>query len=233
MKPFVYTRATEIDTAISAVNERQTATFIGGGTNLLDMMKGGTALPEHLVDINRLPLNQIESRPDGSVRIGAMVTNSHMAGHPLIRQRYPMVSEAILAGATQQLRNKATLGGNLMQRTRCYYFANPLLPCNKREPGSGCPAIEGYNRIHAILGTSEQCIATHPSDMCVALTALDAVSQPDRTERNYGSLAGRTINPLRFHSGHYSNSTYRCRITRSESRKRAGNYQICWRWFWQ
>jgi xanthine dehydrogenase YagS FAD-binding subunit len=175
MNPFSYLLATESATAQAAIAERPTAKFIAGGTNLLDLMKEGVETPPQLVDINRLPLEQIQIQADGGVRLGSLARNSDAAYHPTIQARYPMLSEAILAGASPQLRNMATTGGNLMQRTRCYYFTDPTAPCNKRIPGSGCPAISGYNRIHAILGTSEHCIATHPSDMCVALVALDAI----------------------------------------------------------
>lgn len=177
MKPFNYSRVTAADAAIANIEGSRTAKFIGGGTNLLDLIKEGVEQPDKLVDINRLPLTQITEIANGGVRIGALARNSDTANHPLIRERYPLLSQAILAGASAQLRNMATNGGNLMQRTRCYYFYDTISPCNKRQPGSGCPAIEGYNRIHAILGASEQCIATHPSDMCVALVALDAVVQ--------------------------------------------------------
>ena len=175
MKPFSYTRADSSGAAVAAVNSDRSAKFIGGGTNLLDLMKLDVEQPEQLVDVNPIPFAEIEELPDGGVRIGAMARNTYTANHPLIRQRYPLLSQAFLSGATQQLRNMATVGGNLMQRTRCYYFYDPATPCNKREPGSGCAALDGFNRIHAILGTSEECIATHPSDMCVALAALDAV----------------------------------------------------------
>jgi xanthine dehydrogenase YagS FAD-binding subunit len=143
---------------------------------LIDLMKMGVETPNELVDINRLPLGQIEELPNKGLRIGALARNSDVAKHELIKTRYPVLSEALLSGASPQLRNMATVGGNLLQRTRCYYFYDPAFPaCNKRKPGSGCGAIEGYNRIHAILGQSEQCIATNPSDMCVALAALDAI----------------------------------------------------------
>lgn len=175
MKPFNYSRALAADAAISSIGTDRTAKFIGGGTNLLDLIKEGVEQPDKLIDINRLPLTQITELANGGVRLGALARNSDTANHPLIRERYPLLSQAILAGASAQLRNMATNGGNLMQRTRCYYFYDTAVPCNKRQPGSGCPAIEGYNRIHAILGASDQCIATHPSDMCVALVALDAV----------------------------------------------------------
>ena len=150
------------------------AKFIAGGTNLIDLMKEDVERPSRLIDISRLPLGAVEETPDGGVRIGALVPNADLAHHPLIARRYPMLASAILAGASAQLRNMASTGGNLLQRTRCYYFYDTATPCNKREPGSGCSARNGLNRIHAILGTSESCIATHPSDMCVALAALDA-----------------------------------------------------------
>ena len=175
MKTFDYTRASSTEEAVSAINSIKQAKFLGGGTNLIDLIKEGVEQPDHLVDVTKLSLATIEELPDGGVRIGAMARNSDTANHPLIRQRYPVLSQAFLAGASPQLRNMATVGGNLMQRTRCYYFTDTAMPCNKREPGSGCAAIEGFNRIHGILGTSKQCIATHPSDMCVALAALDAV----------------------------------------------------------
>ena len=175
MNPFTYSRVTDANQAVAAISDKQ-AKFLGGGTNLIDLMKMGVETPNELIDINRLPLAQIEERPDKGVRIGAMARNSDVAEHELIKTRYPVLSEALLAGASPQLRNMATVGGNLMQRTRCYYFYDPAFPaCNKRKPGSGCGALEGYNRIHAILGQSEHCIATNPSDMCVALAALDAI----------------------------------------------------------
>jgi xanthine dehydrogenase YagS FAD-binding subunit len=176
MNPFTYSRAADADQAVTAVSGKPESKFLGGGTNLIDLMKMGVETPNELIDINRLPLGQIEELPDKGVRIGAMVRNSDLAQHELIKSRYPVLSQALLSGASPQLRNMATVGGNLMQRTRCYYFYDPAFPaCNKRIPGSGCGALDGYNRIHAVLGQSEQCIATHPSDMCVALAALDAV----------------------------------------------------------
>src|SRR5438132_9127544 len=177
MNPFIYTRAADPQQATQATAANANAKFLAGGTNLIDLMKMGVERPTQLVDLNRLPLAQIEELPNGGgVRIGALARNSDVAEHALIVQRYPVLSQALLAGASPQLRNLATTGGNLLQRTRCYYFYDPAFPqCNKRKPGSGCGAIDGYNRIHAILGHSEQCIATHPSDMCVALAALDAI----------------------------------------------------------
>jgi xanthine dehydrogenase YagS FAD-binding subunit len=176
MNPFTYSRAGDAGQAVTAISGKPHGKFLGGGTNLIDLMKMGVETPSALVDINRLPLAQIEELPDNRVRIGALARNSDVAEHDLIKSRYPVLSQALLSGASPQLRNMATVGGNLMQRTRCYYFYDPAFPaCNKRKPGSGCGALEGYNRIHAILGQSEQCIATNPSDMCVALAALDAV----------------------------------------------------------
>jgi xanthine dehydrogenase YagS FAD-binding subunit len=175
MNSFTYTRASDVANAISEVTTNDRAKFIAGGTNLIDLMKENVARPSHLVDITRLPLSRIEDTADGGLRLGALVTNADTAYNEQVEKRYPLLSKAILAGATAQLRNMATNGGNLMQRTRCYYFYDVATPCNKRDPGTGCSAINGFNRIHAILGTSEQCIATHPSDMCVALAALEAV----------------------------------------------------------
>ncbi|MFL6589464.1 MAG: FAD binding domain-containing protein [Chthoniobacterales bacterium] len=177
MNPFVYSRANDAAAAVTGIAAKPHTKFLGGGTNLIDLMKMGVETPEQLIDINRLPMAQIEELPDGKgVRIGALARNSDVAEHALINERYPVLSQALLAGASPQLRNMATVGGNLMQRTRCYYFYDPAFPkCNKRSPGSGCGALTGYNRIHAILGQSEQCIATNPSDMSVALAALDAV----------------------------------------------------------
>lgn len=177
MRPFSYRCPQTVDEAIQNYAQAQETRFIGGGTNLLDLMKMGVERPAHLVDISRLPLTKIEEHGDG-IRIGAMMSNTDAANHPLVRTRYPVLSQAILAGASPQLRNMATMGGNLLQRTRCYYFYDPsYAECNKRVPGTGCAAITGYNRIHAILGQSPECIAVHPSDMCVALVALDAVVQ--------------------------------------------------------
>jgi xanthine dehydrogenase YagS FAD-binding subunit len=171
---FQYTRASDIADAIRQIAADPKSKFIAGGTNLLDLMKDDIEQPSRLIDISQLPLKSIDSTDDGGLRIGALVPNADLAWHPLIEQRYPLLSRAILAGASQQLRNMASTGGNLLQRTRCFYFYDTATPCNKREPGSGCSAIEGLNRGHAILGASDACIATHPSDMCVALAALDA-----------------------------------------------------------
>jgi xanthine dehydrogenase YagS FAD-binding subunit len=171
---FQYARASDVADAVRMMAADPTAKFIAGGTNLIDLMKEDVERPSRLIDISRLPLNSVEETADGGLRIGALVPNSDLAYHPLVAQRYPLLASAILAGASQQLRNMASTGGNLLQRTRCAYFYDTATPCNKREPGSGCSARNGLNRMHAILGTSESCIATHPSDMCVALAALDA-----------------------------------------------------------
>ena len=171
---FQYARAHDLADAVRRIAADPTAKFIAGGTNLVDLMKVDVVRPSRLIDISRLPLKTVEETADGGLRIGALVPNSDLAYHPLVERRYPLLGSAILAGASQQLRNMASTGGNLLQRTRCAYFYDTATPCNKREPGSGCSAIGGLNRGHAILGTSEACIATHPSDMCVALAALDA-----------------------------------------------------------
>jgi xanthine dehydrogenase YagS FAD-binding subunit len=173
MRAFTYQRADSVMLAAAAAI-KPGAKVIAGGTNLLDLMKLQVETPSQLIDINRLPLDKIEETPDGGLRIGAMVRNSDLAADPRVRQRYGVLSRALLAGASAQLRNKATTGGNLLQRTRCYYFYDVTKPCNKRNPGSGCAALAGFNRIHAILGASDHCIATHPSDMAVAMRALDA-----------------------------------------------------------
>ncbi|WP_306393079.1 FAD binding domain-containing protein [Telluria beijingensis] len=173
MNPFTFTQARDLDGVLAALNAGE-ARPIAGGTNLLDLMKEGVMRPAQLVDINGLDLDRIDASEDGGLLLGALARNADTAYHPLVRERYPLLSSAILAGASPQLRNMASNGGNLMQRTRCVYFYDIGTPCNKREPGTGCPARDGVNRQHAILGTSETCIATHPSDMCVALRALDA-----------------------------------------------------------
>src|SRR6185503_8603010 len=169
--------ANDVAGAVSEVSGNGAAKFIAGGTNLIDLMKENVARPNRLIDITRLPLNQIQDRNDGGLRLGALMTNADTAYHPQVEKRYPLLSRAILSGASPQLRNMATNGGDLLQRTRCYYFYAIATPCNKRTPGAGCSAIEGFNRMHAILGASDQCIAVHPSDMCVALAALGAVVQ--------------------------------------------------------
>jgi xanthine dehydrogenase YagS FAD-binding subunit len=200
MNSFRYERATAPEQALSA-GSADGAKFLAGGTNLADLMKYGVEKPVTLIDINHLDLAQITTSPDGSTRIGAMVRNSDLADHEVIKAQYPLLSQALLSGASPQLRNMATTGGNLLQRTRCYYFNDVSFPaCNKRAPGSGCAAILGYNRIHAILGqtdkgarSGESCIATHPSDMCVALAALSATVEVE------GSKGKRTILFSEFH----------------------------------
>ncbi|SFV16564.1 xanthine dehydrogenase YagS FAD-binding subunit [Methylobacterium sp. 174MFSha1.1] len=176
MNRFDYTRAGTVQEAVQALAADPAARFIAGGTNLVDLMKYNVERPGRLIDITRLPLDEIVQH-EGGLRLGALVPNATLAYDPLVTERYPLLASALLAGASPQLRNAATTGGNLLQRTRCYYFYDEGTPCNKREPGSGCPAMTGINRIHAILGASEKCIATHPSDMCVALAALDATVQ--------------------------------------------------------
>ncbi|MBY6382423.1 MULTISPECIES: FAD binding domain-containing protein [Rhodococcus] len=175
MMPFEYRRAEDVDGALALVTENPGAAFLGGGTNLVDRMKLGVTNPRMVIDVSRLPLAGVEMLPDGGVRIGATVRNSDLAAHPVIRRRYAVLARALLAGASGQLRNAATTAGNLMQATRCVYFQDVTTPCNKREPGSGCSAVGGHVRYHAILGASDKCIAVHPSDMAVALAALDAV----------------------------------------------------------
>ncbi|MFE9682065.1 FAD binding domain-containing protein [Streptomyces sp. NPDC006285] len=175
MKEFAYQRAVDVSGALALLDADPDARFLGGGTNLVDLMKTGVERPARLVDVRDLPLDRIEPAEDGGLRIGATVTNSDLAAHPDVRRRYPALTQAVLAGASGQLRNMATVGGNLLQRTRCGYFADVTKPCNKRVPGSGCPAIEGEHHNHAILGASDHCVATHPSDLGVALTAFDAV----------------------------------------------------------
>jgi xanthine dehydrogenase YagS FAD-binding subunit len=185
MKPFTYERVTDPRAAGAAVS-RAGAKFISGGTNLLDLMKLEIEQPTHLVDISRLPLKQVEDLPDGGIRIGAQAANSDVAADPRVRARYPALAEALLAGASGQLRNKASIGGNLLQRTRCPYFYDTAVACNKRTPGAGCAALRGFNRTHAILGASDACIATHPSDMAVAMSALEAqidLLEPDQSTR--------------------------------------------------
>jgi xanthine dehydrogenase YagS FAD-binding subunit len=193
MKPFSYTRTTEVNAAAKQVSADKGAKFLAGGTNLIDLMKEGVENPSALVDISRLALAQIKTN-NGGVSIGALAKNSDTANHPLIRKNYPLLSQAILAGASAQLRNMATNGGNLMQRTRCPYFYDVAMPCNKREPGTGCGALEGINRMHAVFGWSEKCVAVYPSDMSVALAALDSV-----VKVKDASDAERTIAFADFH----------------------------------
>lgn len=175
MTPFNYILAKDLETATSLSKYHANAKYIAGGTNLIDLMKENISKPDTLIDINKINgINQIEELNNGGLRLGALVKNAETAYHQLVQKKYPLLSKAILAGASAQLRNMASNGGNMLQRTRCYYFYDTATPCNKREPGTGCSAIGGYNRIHAILGASEDCIAVFPSDMCVALAALDA-----------------------------------------------------------
>jgi len=193
MNKFTFASVDNVSDAIAGLDEHDSPKFIAGGTNLLDLMKENVERPDHLIDINQLAFNKIEDNTHGGLRLGALVTNADTAWNSDVEKRYPLLSQAILAGASPQLRNMATNVGNLMQRTRCYYFYDTATPCNKREPGSGCSAIGGYNRILAILGTSEYCIATHPSDMCVALAALNA------TVNITGKNGDRSIPMADFH----------------------------------
>lgn len=199
MKSFDFIRAADSAAAIATQAQSPTAQqgasirFLAGGTTLVDLMKLNVEAPERVIDINRLPLDGIERLPDGGLKIGATVRNSALAQHPIVLEHYPVLSQAILAGASAQLRNRATTAGNLMQRTRCVYFRDTAMPCNKREPGTGCAALEGHNRNLAILGTSEHCIANHPSDMCVAMAALEA------TIHVTGPKGGRAIPIADFH----------------------------------
>jgi len=174
VQPFTYTTVADANAATRLAVADPRARYLAGGTTLVDLMKLDVEQPTQLIDITGLPLDEVTALPDGGLRIGAMVRNSDLAHNELVCARYPMLSQALLAGASGQVRNMATTAGNLLQRTRCFYFRDTATPCNKREPGSGCSALDGYNRIHAVLGTSAHCIATHPSDMAVALVALDA-----------------------------------------------------------
>lgn len=193
MKNFAYSRAETVEGAIGLLARNANAKFLGGGTNLVDLMRENIEQPDAVVDVTHLAGGGIHELPDGGLAIHASVRNSAVANHPLVRERYPVLSQAILFGASGQIRNMATTGGNLMQRTRCHYFYDGTSRCNKRTPGSGCDAIGGFNRMHAILGASESCIATHPSDMCVALAALDA------TVHVQGARGERTIAFADFH----------------------------------
>jgi xanthine dehydrogenase YagS FAD-binding subunit len=175
VRPFAYLSAPDVATAVRAIADEPGAKLLGGGTNLVDLMRQDVERPPTVVDISRVPLTGVDELPDGGLRIGALVRNSHLAAHPAVRSRFPVLAQALLSGASGQLRNMATVGGNLLQRTRCLYFVDGTAACNKREPGSGCAAVEGFHRGAAVLGASEHCIATHPSDMAVALAALDAV----------------------------------------------------------
>lgn len=193
MNPLGYVRADSVEEAVAEFAARPGARYLAGGTNLVDLMKLGVERPTALVDISGLRLDTVEETHDGALRIGATVRNSDLAAHPLVRDRYPVLSQALLAGASGQLRNIATTGGNLLQRTRCTFFQDTGKPCNKREPGSGCGAREGVHREHAVLGHSPECIATHPSDMAVALAALDA------SVELYGAGGSRTLPAAEFH----------------------------------
>jgi xanthine dehydrogenase YagS FAD-binding subunit len=231
MRAFSYSRADSVVAAVQSVAGNATGQgavnaptkFIAGGTNLLDLMKADVMRPARLVDISRLPLNRIEETDGGGLRLGALVTNADTAYDDRVQQRYPLLAKAILAGASAQLRNMATNGGNLLQRTRCYYFYDTGTPCNKREPGSGCSAIGGVNRIHAILGASDKCIAVHPSDMCVALAALGAVVEVegpsgkrdiqftdfhrlpgDHPERDNTLSQGEIVTAIRLEADHFA-----------------------------
>ena len=174
MREFSYQRTSSVSDALAAHGGASDVDFVAGGTTLIDLVKLDVMRPSRLVDINRVPLDAVEELPDGRLKIGAMVRNSDLAWHPLVKERYPVLEAALLSGASAQLRNMATTAGNLLQRTRCPYFRDNRSACNKRDPGTGCAAMEGFNRSHAVLGGSEACIATHPSDMCVALAVLDA-----------------------------------------------------------
>ncbi|GHF42938.1 xanthine dehydrogenase YagS FAD-binding subunit [Deinococcus metalli] len=187
MRAFTYERAATPQAATRAA-QADGAKFIGGGTNLLDLMKLEIETPSHLVDVGALPLREVQDTPDGGLRIGALVTNTDLASHPRVRAEYGVLTRAIVAGASGQIRNKATTGGNLLQRARCPYFYDPNLPCNKREPGSGCAALRGYSRTLAVIGTSDACIAQHPSDMAVALRVLDAAVETMRPDGHTRSV---------------------------------------------
>ncbi|MBV8764836.1 MAG: xanthine dehydrogenase family protein subunit M [Hyphomicrobiales bacterium] len=190
---FQYARAGDVTDAVRLMTGDPRAKFVAGGTNLIDLMKMDVERPSMVIDINRLPLKEVEEVPGGGLRIGALVRNTDLAYNALVEERYPVLASALLAGATQQLRNMASTGGNLLQRTRCHYFYDTATPCNKREPGSGCSAIGGRNRMHAILGASDACIAVHPSDMCVAMAMLEAMV------RVTGASGERAIPFAEFH----------------------------------
>ncbi|MGO7581682.1 xanthine dehydrogenase family protein subunit M [Rhizobium ruizarguesonis] len=189
MRAFTYERASSVEAAAKAAASNPETKFIAGGTNLLDLMKLEIETPAHLIDVNGLGLDKIESTPEGGLRIGALVRNTDLAAHETVRRDYGLLSRALVAGASGQLRNKATTAGNLLQRTRCPYFYDPNQPCNKRQPGSGCSAIGGFSRQHAVVGTSEACIATHPSDMAIAMRALDAVVETVKADGSRRAIA--------------------------------------------
>ena len=195
---FNYVKSTSVQNATAVLNREATAKAIAGGTNLVDLMKRGVMSPQKLVDVTALPLKEIQ-RNGNVISLGALALNSAVAEHKLVKEHLPLLSQALNAGASAQIRNMATVGGNMMQRTRCPYFYDTVMPCNKREPGTGCSALQGYNRMHAIFGASEQCIAVHPSDMCIALAALDAsvvIAGPGGERRlpflNFHRLPGNT-----------------------------------------
>ena len=217
---FQYARVTNVADAVRLISADPAAKFIAGGTNLIDLMKEDVERPSRLIDISRLPLKSIEETAEDGLRIGALVPNSDLAYHPLVARRYPMLASAILAGASAQLRNMASTGGNLLQRTRCSYFYDTATPCNKREPGSGCSAITGLNRMHAILGTSETCIATHPSDMCVALAALDATVHGGRANRRAHDCVSRFPSSAGRHAAAGHQPASRTRSSRLSSFRR-------------
>ncbi|TBY84984.1 FAD binding domain-containing protein [Rhizobium leguminosarum] len=189
MRAFTYERASSVEAAAKAAASNPETKFIAGGTNLLDLMKLEIETPTHLIDVNGLGLDKIETTPEGGLRIGALVRNTDLAAHETVRRDYGLLSRALVAGASGQLRNKATTAGNLLQRTRCPYFYDPNQPCNKRQPGSGCSAIGGFSRQHAVVGTSEACIATHPSDMAIAMRALDAVVETVKADGSRRAIA--------------------------------------------
>ncbi|MGO7151467.1 FAD binding domain-containing protein [Rhizobium leguminosarum] len=189
MRAFTYERASSVEAAAKAAASSPETKFIAGGTNLLDLMKLEIETPTHLIDVNGLGLDKIEPTPQGGLRIGALVRNTDLAAHETVRRDYGLLSRALVAGASGQLRNKATTAGNLLQRTRCPYFYDPNQPCNKRQPGSGCSAIGGFSRQHAVVGTSEACIATHPSDMAIAMRALDAVVETVKADGSRRAIA--------------------------------------------
>jgi len=196
MKSFTFSRATNANAATHAASNGHDTKFIAGGTNLLDLMKLQVEGPDALIDINHIGLDSIEDTPDGGLEIGALVRNADLAADARVRKIYPVLSRALLAGASPQLRNKATTGGNLLQRTRCYYFYDTTKPCNKRAPGSGCAALAGFNRIHAVLGTSESCIASHPSDMAVAMRLLDATVETLKPDGSTAAIAIADLHKL-------------------------------------
>jgi xanthine dehydrogenase YagS FAD-binding subunit len=206
MKPFTYERAHSVEMAAASAGRTRGAKFLAGGTNLLDLMKLQIETPLHLIDVNRLGLDKIETTSDGGLRIGALVRNTDLAAHPRVRRDYGVLARALLAGASGQLRNRATTAGNLLQRTRCPYFYDTNQPCNKRRPGSGCAAIGGFNRQHAIMGVSDACIATHPSDMAIAMRALDATVQTMKPDGSVRSISIADFHRLPGDTPHLENA---------------------------